>query len=77
LTSVQIKTNAGEVVAEWVMKHRTELSMKYVIWGQKIWETDTDTEVSWSSWKSQGDKGSNTANHWCVPRVYCGRAKMF
>ncbi|KAJ9661291.1 hypothetical protein H2198_002034 [Neophaeococcomyces mojaviensis] len=69
-----VKTTAGEPIAEWVMHHRKELSLKYVMWGQKIWDARSDKVKPWSQWDYQactvipncknGDRGSNTRNHW-------------
>ncbi|KAH6889320.1 hypothetical protein B0T10DRAFT_487758 [Thelonectria olida] len=57
-------TLAGQEIAEWVMKNRNSLSLKYVIWGQKIWSPSQDKEKSWTSWRTMEDRGSLTANHW-------------
>ncbi|EXJ55516.1 hypothetical protein A1O7_08444 [Cladophialophora yegresii CBS 114405] len=68
------KTIAGEPIAEWVMNHASDLSLKYVMWGQRIWEVSQDSVKPWSQWRYQqctvipncvkGDRGDNTANHW-------------
>ena len=59
-------TISGKEIAEWVMKNRSTLSLKYVIWGQKIWDvgTDKNTEKAWSNWRTMDDRGDLTANHW-------------
>ena len=57
-------TMAGKEIAEWVMENRDELSMKYVIWGQRIWETDSDEEAPWEEWSAMEDRNDVTQNHW-------------
>ncbi|KAK3332950.1 hypothetical protein B0T19DRAFT_439751 [Cercophora scortea] len=57
-------TISGKEIAEWVMNHRTSLNLKYVIWGQKIWNPSVDAVMSWSSWRTMEDRGSITDNHW-------------
>ncbi|KAK9242107.1 hypothetical protein V1506DRAFT_548532 [Lipomyces tetrasporus] len=59
-----VRTESGQAIAEWVMNHRAELSLKYVIWGQKIWNPSRDVVVPWSQWRPMEDRGSITANHW-------------
>ncbi|KAJ8988665.1 hypothetical protein HRR80_007294 [Exophiala dermatitidis] len=68
-----VKTTAGEPIAEWVMHHASSLSLKYVMWGQRIWNP-SDGVKPWSQWRYQactvikpcthGDRGSVTQNHW-------------
>jgi hypothetical protein len=52
-------------MAEWIVANRDALNLKYVIWGQKIWEVG-DAVTDWPNWTSQDDRGSITANHWFV-----------
>jgi len=33
---------SGREIAEWVMNNRGTLKLKYVIWGQKIWNPSRD-----------------------------------
>ena len=68
LTLPQVRTDAGAPIAEWVMNNRATLSLKYVIWGQKIWNPSQDTVKPWSQWRGMEDRGSITANHWFVLR---------
>lgn len=70
LTAPQVRTESGREIAEWVMKNRDTLNLKYVIWGQKIWEVGDDV-TPWSGWSPMENRGSITANHWFVsqPRV--------
>jgi len=63
---LQVKTNDGEPIAEWVVKNHKTLKVKYVIWGRRIWEADSDSIKDWSKWTSMKDEGDNTANHWYV-----------
>lgn len=62
------------------MKNRADLSLRYVMWGQRIWEKASDSEKSWEKWSYQsctkikncvkGDRGDNTANHWYVDPMF-------
>jgi hypothetical protein len=54
---------SGREIAEWVMKNHAALNVKYVIWGQRIWETP-EKEQAWTSWKVMDDRKSITENHW-------------
>lgn len=49
------------------MKNRETLNLKYVIWGQKIWEVG-DKVSDWTNWTPMENRGSITANHWWVVR---------
>lgn len=60
----QTATLSGREIAEWVMNNRASLNLKYVIWGQKIWETSRDSVKSWASWRTMDDRGDVTQNHW-------------
>ena len=55
---------SGREIAEWVMKNRSSLNLKYVIWGQKIWHPNVDKEKPWTSWRTMEDRNSVTQNHW-------------
>ncbi|KAJ4257501.1 hypothetical protein NW762_008625 [Fusarium torreyae] len=58
-------TLSGKEIAEWCMKNRNTLNLKYVIWGQKIWTTSVDkTEKNWENWRTMEDRGDLTQNHW-------------
>lgn len=48
------------------MNNRATLNLKYVIWGQKIWNPSQDSVMPWSQWRDMEDRGSITANHWFV-----------
>ncbi|KAK2871555.1 60S ribosomal protein L8B [Arthroderma sp. PD_2] len=54
----------GRSIAEWVMNNRKSLNLKYVIWGQKIWNPSRDAVAPWSKWRQMEDRGSITQNHW-------------
>lgn len=70
-THIQVRTESGEAIAEWVMNHRTELGLKYVIWGQRIWDIRNDQLKPWVQWDHMEDRGSITANHWFVSLAPC------
>ncbi|RSL48066.1 hypothetical protein CEP54_013079 [Fusarium duplospermum] len=58
-------TLSGKEIAEWCMRNRNTLNLKYVIWGQKIWTTSVDkTNKNWESWRTMDDRGDLTQNHW-------------
>ncbi|ROT38432.1 hypothetical protein SODALDRAFT_339841 [Sodiomyces alkalinus F11] len=57
-------TISGREMAEWVMNNRGTLNLKYVIWGQRIWNPSVDRVMPWNQWRSQEDRGSITQNHW-------------
>ena len=64
---IQQPTMSGKEIAEWVMKHREELNLKYVIWGQRIWSTEykpADKPGPWEDWRVQKSEGSINENHW-------------
>ncbi|KAF2257897.1 hypothetical protein CC78DRAFT_563255 [Lojkania enalia] len=57
-------TISGRQIAEWVMNNRGSLNLKYVIWGQRIWNPSIDGVKSWTSWRGMEDRGDVTQNHW-------------
>lgn len=57
-------TMSGQQIAEWIMNNRVVLRLKYVIWGQRIWDVREDTVKPWKFWKTMEDRGSITQNHW-------------
>ncbi|SPO07717.1 uncharacterized protein DNG_10412 [Cephalotrichum gorgonifer] len=59
-----VPTMSGREIAEWVMKNRSALNLKYVIWGQRIWNPSIDSELAWTSWRGMEDRGDITQNHW-------------
>ncbi|KAG8997280.1 hypothetical protein FRB94_001074 [Tulasnella sp. JGI-2019a] len=59
-----IPTTSGKEIAEWVMHHSGPLHVKYVIWGQRIWQPSVDSVKPWTSWKPMEDRGDVTQNHW-------------
>jgi hypothetical protein len=61
---MQTPTTSGKEIAEWVMNNRGTLNLKYVIWGQRIWNPSVDGVKAWTSWRSMEDRGDITANHW-------------
>jgi hypothetical protein len=64
LTLGQSATLSGREIAEWVMNHRSSLDLKYVIWGQRIWNPSRDAVGPWTGWRGMEDRGDITANHW-------------
>lgn len=46
------------------MHNRAALNLKYVIWGQKIWEARSDPVKPWAEWRAMENRGSITQNHW-------------
>ncbi|POR37608.1 hypothetical protein TPAR_02191, partial [Tolypocladium paradoxum] len=60
-----LATFSGKEIAEWTMRHRAALNLKYVIWGQRIWNPSIDTrEKPWEEWRTMNDRGNVTHNHW-------------
>jgi hypothetical protein len=55
---------SGEEIAEWVMNNRAALNLKYVIWGQRIWNPSQDSVKNWDQWRTMEDRGDLTQNHW-------------
>lgn len=66
----QVRTDSGRPIAEWVMNNRASLNLKYVIWGQKIWNPSRDSVGPWTGWRGMEDRGSITANHWYVSVIH-------
>lgn len=67
---MQVRTTSGRPIAEWVMNNRASLGLKYVIWGQKIWNPSRDAVGPWTGWRDMEDRGSITANHWYVTLLF-------
>src|SRR5438309_1996873 len=63
---------SGEEIAEWVMNNRASLNLKYVIWGQRIWNPSMDSVKPWKSWRPMEDRHSITQNHWYVINLLVG-----
>ncbi|CAI6091579.1 unnamed protein product [Clonostachys chloroleuca] len=57
-------TLSGDDIAEWVMNHASANNVKYVIWGQKIWNPSRDKVTAWKNWRTMEDRKSITQNHW-------------
>ena len=34
------------------MNNRVSLNLKYVIWGQRIWNPTVDSVMAWTSWRA-------------------------
>ncbi|KAH7082576.1 hypothetical protein BKA63DRAFT_134421 [Paraphoma chrysanthemicola] len=56
-------TSSGREIAEWIMNNRAGHSVKYIIWGQRIWQSGNKVEP-WTGWKPMEDRNSITQNHW-------------
>lgn len=46
------------------MNNRGTLNLKYVIWGQRIWNPSRDDVAPWDKWRAMEDRGDITQNHW-------------
>jgi len=55
---------SGREIAEWVMNRASAQNVRYIIWGQKIWNPSQDGVRSWTSWRTMEDRNSITQNHW-------------
>lgn len=49
----------GDDVAAFLMEHRQELGIEYIIWKQRIWRPATS-----GGWRGMSDRGGATANHY-------------
>ncbi|KXJ97643.1 hypothetical protein Micbo1qcDRAFT_200303 [Microdochium bolleyi] len=56
-------TLSGIEIAEWIMNNANAQNVKYIIFGQRIWQS-TETVTGWSKWRGMDDRGDMTANHW-------------
>ncbi|KAG0638127.1 hypothetical protein HOY80DRAFT_969066 [Tuber brumale] len=62
---VQNRNPIGRTIAEWTMDNHARLKVKYIIWGQRIWNVEVDkTPRPWVQWRHMEDRGSDTQNHW-------------
>lgn len=62
---------SGQEIAMWVQKNHKNLKVKYIIWGQRIWNPthSGDTEgLAWAKWRDMENRNSITDNHWWVPQ---------
>lgn len=57
-------TSSGREIAEWIMNNRSGRSIKYIIWGQRIWEPTQDGVGPWTEWRTMEDRKTITLNHW-------------
>lgn len=47
------------------MNNAARYKVKYVIWGQRIWNPTRDgAPRPWIKWRSMPNRGSITQNHW-------------
>lgn len=49
----------GDTIAQWARQNAASLGVDYIIWCQKIWSTQRDSE----GWRAMTDRGSASANH--------------
>jgi hypothetical protein len=55
---IMVSSDLGTQIASFVMKHRAELGVEYIIWRQRIWRPATSP-----GWRGMSDRGGATANH--------------
>lgn len=58
-------TSRGDIIADYVWKHRDRLGLVHVIWRQRIKSTVTSPGV----WRWMADRGSPTENHMDHPHI--------
>lgn len=59
-----IRTQDGNEIAAWFVKHSDRLNVSYVIWRQRIWNPSRDPAgASWDNWRRMEDRGDPTQNH--------------
>lgn len=56
---IMVSSDVGTQIANFVMAHRAELGVEYIIWRQRIWRPATS-----NSWRGMSDRGGATANHY-------------
>lgn len=56
---VPVGSDLGDAVAAWAVENHEALSIKYVIWEQRIWNPSAS-----KSWRVMEDRGSITQNHY-------------
>lgn len=56
----------GDLIADYVWKHRKRLGLKHVIWKQRIKSTSVQPGV----WRKMANRGSPTNNHMDHPHVF-------
>lgn len=49
----------GQDVADWARTNAQQLGIQYVIWNQRIWNVQRDTE----GWRPMANRGGDSANH--------------
>jgi hypothetical protein len=55
---IMVRGARGDEIAAFLMEHRADLGIEYLIWEQRIWRPSTS-----SSWRGMSSRGSATANH--------------
>ena len=67
---VKPHSKEGHEIAVWIMNNYQRLGVKYIIWGQRIWNPSRDgAPKPWSQWRKMEDRGSIHENHWDHPHV--------
>ncbi len=56
---IMVTGRLGDEIAAYVRANSSSLGVSYVIWAQKIWNTQRSSE----GWRGMPDRGSATANH--------------
>lgn len=56
---IMVSSDLGNQISQFLMDHRAELGVEYIIWRQRIWRPSTS-----ASWRPMSDRGSATANHY-------------
>lgn len=56
---------SGTEIAKWIMRNNVRLNVKFINWGQRIWNANFfDPVESWTGWRTMEDSGSINLNHW-------------
>ena len=63
--AIDFMTRDGDALADWVLDHRDQLGVTYVIWRQRYNDG--------SGWDHMADRGSDTANHFDHVHVSFGQ----
>lgn len=53
----------GNKIAKFFMNGQKRFAVKYMIWHQKIWNSETDSPTDPPDWRDMSDRGDCTSNH--------------